>query len=135
MIDHNVQNDKNNCQVVGREREEWAGEREASAHLIQVGWWQIYPFKLSTYRQYVSVRDKIFLFVTYCLLQELSREVEESRRDAEERRSRSRGVVVEEDGVDHQVLDEVSGEMPARIADMEAEIRTLREANKSKQKT
>ena len=23
-------------QVVGREREEWAGEREASAHLIQV---------------------------------------------------------------------------------------------------
>jgi len=83
-------------EVVGREREEWAGEREASAHLIQ----------------------------------ELSREVEESRRDAEERRSRSRGVVVEEDGVDHQVLDEVSGEMPARIADMEAEIRTLREANK-----
>ena len=91
--------------------------------------------KLSTYRQNVSVRDKIFLVVTYCLLQELSREVEESRRDAEERRSRSRGVVVEEDGVDHQVLDEVSGEMPARIADMEAEIRTLREANKSEQKT
>ena len=75
------------------------------------------------------------MVVTYCPLQELSREVEESRRDAEERRSRSRGVVVEEDGVDHQVLDEVSGEMPARIADMEAEIRTLREANKSKQKT
>ena len=91
--------------------------------------------KLSTYRQNVSVKDKIFLVVTYCPVQELSREVEESRRDAEERRSRSRGVVVEEDGVDHQVLDEVSGEMPARIADMEAEIRTLREANKSEQKT
>ena len=132
---HDVQNDKNHCQVVGREREEWAGEREASAHLIQVGWCQICSFKLSTYRQYVSVRDKIFLVVTYCPVQELSREVEESRRDAEERRSRSRGVVVEEDGVDHQVLDEVSGEMPARIADMEAEIRTLREANKSEQKT
>ena len=43
MIDHNVQNDKNNCQVVGREREEWAGEREASAHLIQVGWCQFSP--------------------------------------------------------------------------------------------
>ena len=91
--------------------------------------------KLSTYRQNVSVKDKIFLVVTYCPVQELSREVEEGRRDAEERRSRSRGVVVEEDGVDHQVLDEVSGEMPARIADMEAEIRTLREANKSEQKT
>ena len=91
--------------------------------------------KLSTYRQNVSVKDKIFLVVTYCPVQELSREVEESRRDAEERRSRSRGVVVEEDGVDHQVLDEVSGEMPARIADMEAEIRTLREANKSEQKS
>ena len=134
-MDHDVQNDKNHCQVVGREREEWAGEREASAHLIQVGCCQIYSFKLSTYRQNVSVRDKIFLVVTYCPVQELSREVEESRRDAEERRSRSRGVVVEEDGVDHQVLDEVSGEMPARIADMEAEIRTLREANKSEQKT
>ena len=90
---------------------------------------------MSTYRQYVSVRDKIFLVVTYSPVQELSREVEEGRRDAEERRSRSRGVVVEEDGVDHQVLDEVSGEMPARIADMEAEIRTLREANKSEQKS
>ena len=41
MIDHDVQNDKNHCQVVGREREEWAGEREASAHLIQVGCCQI----------------------------------------------------------------------------------------------
>ena len=132
---HDVQNDKNHGQVVGREREEWAGEREASAHLIQVGCCQICSFKLSTYRQYVSVRDKIFLVVTYSPVQELSREVEEGRRDAEERRSRSRGVVVEEDGVDHQVLDEVSGEMPARIADMEAEIRTLREANKSEQKT
>ena len=129
---HDVQNDKNHCQVVGREREEWAGEREASAHLIQVGWCQYAP---SNYQHIVNIRDKIFLVVTYCLLQELSREVEESRRDAEERRSRSRGVVVEEDGVDHQVLDEVSGEMPARIADMEAEIRTLREANKSEQKT
>ena len=97
--------------------------------------YRLVDVKLSTYRQNVSVRDKNFLVVTYCPVQELSREVEESRRDAEERRSRSRGVVVEEDGVDHQVLDEVSGEMPARIADMEAEIRTLREANKSEQKT
>ena len=29
--------DDDPLQVVGREREEWAGEREASAHLIQVG--------------------------------------------------------------------------------------------------
>merc|ERR1712192_312107 len=76
-------------EVVGREREEWSGEREASAHLIQ----------------------------------ELSREVEEGRRDAEERRGRShRGVVVEDEGA--------TGDLPARIAEMEAEIRTLREANK-----
>merc|ERR1719507_123106 len=82
-------------EVVGREREEWAGEREASAHLIQ----------------------------------ELSREVEEGRRDAEERRSRSRGVVVEDDGAG-LVIEEATGDLPARIAEMESEIRTLREANK-----
>ena len=63
-------------------------------------------------------------------LQELSREVEEGRRDAEERRSRSRGVVVEDDGAG-LVIEEATGDLPARIAEMESEIRTLREANKS----
>jgi len=83
---------------VGREREEWSGEREASAHLMQ----------------------------------ELSREVEEGRRDAEERRGRSRGVRdVEDDGAGHLIIEEgATGDLPARIAEMEAEIRTLREANK-----
>ena len=58
--------------------------------------------------------------------------MEEGRRDAEERRSRSRGVVVEDDGVGHVVIEhEVSGDLPARIAEMESEIRSLREANKS----
>jgi len=57
--------------------------------------------------------------------------VEEGRRDAEERRSRSRGVVVEDDGVGHVVIEhEASGDLPARIAEMESEIRSLREANK-----
>merc|ERR1712032_485733 len=63
------------------------------------------------------------------LIQELSREVEEGRRDAEERRSRSRGVVVEDDGAGH-VIEGATGDLPARIAEMESEIRTLREANK-----
>ena len=57
--------------------------------------------------------------------------MEESRRDAEERRAgRSRGVVVEDDGVGH-VIEGAAGDLPARIAEMESEIRTLREANKS----
>ena len=57
--------------------------------------------------------------------------MEESRRDAEERRSRSRGVVVEDDGAGHVLEEGVNGDMPARIAEMEAEMRTLRESNKS----
>ena len=63
----------------------------------------------------------------------MSREVEEGRRDAEERRGRSRGVRdVEDDGAGHLVIEEgATGDLPARIAEMEAEIRTLREANKS----
>ena len=60
----------------------------------------------------------------------MSREVEEGRRDAEERRSRSRGVVVEDDGAG-LVIEGATGDLPARIAEMESEIRTLREANKS----
>ena len=56
--------------------------------------------------------------------------MEEGRRDAEERRSRSRGVVVEDDGAG-LVIEEATGDLPARIAEMESEIRTLREANKS----
>ena len=63
----------------------------------------------------------------------MSREVEEGRRDAAERRGRShRGVVVEDDGAGHLVIEEgATGDLPARIAEMEAEIRTLRETNKS----
>ena len=38
---------------------------------------------------------------------------------------------MEDDGAGHVLEEGVNGDMPARIAEMEAEMRTLREANKS----
>jgi len=63
------------------------------------------------------------------LIQELTREVEERRRAEEEDRVRSRGHEVGQ-RVGDQENGGVQGELPARIAEMEEEIRLLRENNR-----
>jgi len=63
------------------------------------------------------------------LIQELTKEVEEGRRQAEER-LRSGGQEAEGRTGLAQEEEGGQGELPARIADMEREIRVLRETNK-----